>query len=455
MKDKSLYIELYDFLEGFEQIEKDDIYKQVVVEWSEKQVEDFIVNIFGLIPNDSINHYSNYNFYANSTLAGAPYPCSNLDCRMENVASLLRFAALYADKMLTQSPIDKHIEDVEMNRKIDRMNLAGDIIIILNLKPLVLSGIMGFFSSYLCLCDNCLQKISRKEYELKVKIQKISELMYKEASNSINCKLKKDLDGAMYFAIKGAEEFGFHEQIDIIIGDGNEKIKKLLKNSKEVTLTVDMMNNMGIINHLFNPLINDVFQAQINTCFFSSSYLTNRPYEAKMISQIKSIGYSKEIIEHTKMVEAGLFHEVPLLDEVKIEEIINLRKKDGEAFDGYRSKMNAILDTFDKLDQKTIADIQRDIILPELDSMKQAIYRNKQALIKSVAQDILIIGGGIGIGVFSGMLPIDYSSLVGTMGGISAISNIVDKVRQCLCKDEIKSNSFYFLYELQSKYKRK
>lgn len=186
-----------------------------------------------------------------------------------------------------------------------------------------------------------------------------------------------------------------------------------------------------------------------------SSYLTNRPYDATVISQIQNMGLSKEIIEHTRMIEAGLFHEIPVIGEVEMEKIVKLRQTDGEAFDGYRSKMNAILDAFDTLDRKALLDVQRDKIIPELDTMEQVIYRNKQALIKSVAQDVILLGGGIGLGIFSGMLSIDYSALVGFIGGMSAISNVADKVRKCISKEEIKSNSFYFLYELQKEYKRK
>lgn len=217
MRDKSLYIELYNYLDGFEQIEKNDIYVQLINEWSEKQVEDFVVNVFKLIPNDSFEQQSYYNFYANSTLAGAPYPCSALECRIKNITDLLRFAALYADKMLLPSPIDKHFENIEMGKKVDRINLAGDIIIILSLKPLVLAGIIGFFSSYISLCSECLKEVVKREEELQKKLGKISESMHKETSKNIRCKLQRDSNGIAYLAVKGAERLGFHEQIDIMI----------------------------------------------------------------------------------------------------------------------------------------------------------------------------------------------------------------------------------------------
>lgn len=287
------------------------------------------------------------------------------------------------------------------------------------------------------------------------KLLKLSELMHKETSESISCNLSRDSNGIAYLAVRGAERLGFHEQIDILIYDENKKIKKLLKKSAEIKLTTKMMDDFGIIDYLFTPLIDDVFRAQINTSFLDSSYITNRPYDAMMISELQSMGISEDAIEHARLIEKGLFHKVPLIGEVQIEDIVNLREKDGEAFEGYRSKMNSILNTYDKLDRKTISDIQKDIILPELDTMEQVIYRNKKALIKSAAQDILLMGGGIGIGVFSGMLPIDYSAVVGIVGGLSAISSVAEKARKCFSNDEIKSNNFYFLYELQKEYKKR
>ena len=247
---------------------------------------------------------------------------------------------------------------------------------------------------------------------------------------------------------------GFHEQVDILIFQENKQIKKLLKKEKEVIVTPKMLMQWGIVDYLFEPLINDVFQAQINTTFLDSSYITNRPYDAMMISEIQKQSLSQEGIEQAKLVETGLFHKVPLIGEVELDKIIKLRQSDGMAFKGYRSKMNSILSEYDKLDRKRMSEIQKDVIRPELDAMEQTLCKNKKSLIKSTAQDLVLIGGSIGIGIFTGLLPIDYSAVVGMIGGISSISNILDKAKKSFTKEEIKSNSFYFLYELQDKYKK-
>lgn len=454
VKNRGLYCELYDYLEGFDQIDEKEIYEQILDEWSENQVEEFVASVFKLIPNEYFQDASYYNFYANSTLGGAPYPCADLDCRLKNLDDLLRFSALYADKMLMQSPFDKHYENLEAGNRINRLDLVGDIIIILYLKSFVLAGIIGFFSSYVCLCEDCLKKIVSKEDELRNKMKVISDLMYKETSENIRCKLLRDSNDIAYLAIKGAEKLGFHEQVDILIFQENKQIKKLLKKEKEIVVTPKMLMQWGIVNYLFEPLINDVFQAQINTTFLDSSYITNRPYDAMMISEIQKQSLSQEGIEKAKMVETGLFHKVPLIGEVELNKIIKLRQSDGMAFKGYRSKMNSILSEYDKLDRKRMSEIQKDVIRPELDAMEQTLCKNKKSLIQSTAQDLVLVGGSIGIGIFTGLLPVDYSAVVGMIGGISSISNILDKAKKSFTKEEIKSNSFYFLYELQDKYRK-
>lgn len=46
------------------------------------------------------------------------------------------------------------------------------------------------------------------------------------------------------------------------------KNKEASEKSAEIKLTTKMMDDFGIIDYLFTPLIDDVFRAQINTSFW-------------------------------------------------------------------------------------------------------------------------------------------------------------------------------------------
>lgn len=124
-----LYSQLYEYLDGFTALDIDDIFNQIIYEWTNEQVEAFVGKLFLEIKMDYFENPSYFNFYANSTLGGAAYPCSALECRLNNLDNLLRFSALYADKVLIQSPIDAHYERLESDKDIDRVSLATDIIL--------------------------------------------------------------------------------------------------------------------------------------------------------------------------------------------------------------------------------------------------------------------------------------------------------------------------------------
>ena len=128
--------------------------------------------------------------------------------RLGALAEKYKCAIILIGHMNKASPIDKYVESIENGKRVNRMDLAGDVIIILMLKPLVLSGIIGFFSVYICLCEKCLKKIITRENELQEKLLKISELMHKETSESISCNLSRDSNGIAYLAVRGAERLG-------------------------------------------------------------------------------------------------------------------------------------------------------------------------------------------------------------------------------------------------------
>lgn len=89
-----LYSELYEYFDGFTELDIDDIFNQIINEWTNEQVEVFVEKLFQLIKMDYFEKPSYFNFYANSTLGGAAYPCSALECRINNLDNLLRNSCL-------------------------------------------------------------------------------------------------------------------------------------------------------------------------------------------------------------------------------------------------------------------------------------------------------------------------------------------------------------------------
>lgn len=64
----------------------------------------------------------------------------------------------------------------------------------------------------------------------------------------------------------------------------------------------------------------------------------------------------------------------------RVEDVVELRLKDGQSFINYRDSLNRILKEYKTLDRKVITEIQRDIIEPELHSIERTISLNKSSL---------------------------------------------------------------------------
>ncbi len=444
-----IYSELYEYLDAFSESTDENIVKSIMNDWNNNQIESFVGTLFQLVKMDFFEKPSFFNFYSNSTLAGGSYPCAAAECRLRNLDSFTRYASLYADKVLIPSPIDTFIEDVERGNQINKMELAISILIILRLKPLVLAGIVGFFSTYICLCQNCLEKVVKKEENIEKQLKAIESFMNLECASNIKCFLSRDNQGSAYFSITGAEKYGYHELTDIIMLKESRRVKNMLKksNGKVIEITSKQLNEFGIVNHLLQPAINDIFQAQINTSFTDSSYITDRLFDIQVMEHLNI----QNINGGPKVITNDLFHKVPLIGNADINDIIDLRKKDGEAFLVYRDNINKILKTNDILDSKVMMDIQRDYINPELHEIKRTIKNNRNGILKSTVKDVFLLSAGVGVGIFTGILPIDYAAVMGVIGGIPTISNITSSIVKGASDDSVKNNKFYFLYELEKK----
>lgn len=71
-------------------------------------------NLFVLVDVSPPLDHSLFNFSVNRSLAGFPTPCSDFDCRINNIDNLARFASLYADTIFIPSPFDKYQEDTNI-----------------------------------------------------------------------------------------------------------------------------------------------------------------------------------------------------------------------------------------------------------------------------------------------------------------------------------------------------
>ncbi len=109
-----------------------------------------------------------FSFSASSSLSGGIYPCSEISCRLNNVYELSVFAALYADKVLIPNFFE-YIYEYDFNFSSEEMfynflnRFMGDLVLMLDLKPLIREEIVCINPRIKSFCAECLKKEIKKE----------------------------------------------------------------------------------------------------------------------------------------------------------------------------------------------------------------------------------------------------------------------------------------------------
>jgi len=439
-----IYSNLYHYLHRFMGKSYEEIGMQLLKLKSSK-IEAIISDLFRLLKFDYYASPSFFNFYAGSTFSGGDYPCSSIACRLKNVENLARFSALYADKVLIPSPIDKHFERINQNLKIDIHDLTVSIIILLYLEPLVKSGIVGFFSHFMCLCEECLHNIEKQENDVNLKLSLVHDYIESDFAETVKCELQRDSKKRAYFSVTGGEKFGLHNQVDFLIPNESDSIKTLLKesNNNPIVIKPELIKSLGLADYAIGKITKDLFDAQVILSPVESSYLTDRKYDIDLMEALEFRSACKDTLFNNT-----LDHQLPIVQAASLANIVKLRQNEGEAFKVYRDSINHVLMDHQKAGLQTLNEIQRDIIDPEIHKMEQTLKTEKKVLVGKAVRDVVLTGAGISIGCFSGLFPLDTMAVIGLLGGLPTISSIAGKIFDACTDSAIRENKYYFLWKL-------
>jgi len=393
-----------------------------------------LTKLSNLVKKDSI-----FNFQASSSMAGGEFPCSAVECRMNSLEMLLRFASLYADQIIMQNPLDKHIENIEKGY-INSHELYVDVCRLLEMRELVEDEIVTFESAYICLCGECRNQLEIKENRLINKMDEIYGLISNDFETSILCEAIS-FNGKPELLISKAEKFDLHETYIIPYDKQFEYINAILEKTggHGRPLSKEEIHALGVTDKFLSPVYDDIFQNMINVFGSENSYLTNRSIDYTFLNELNQ--------QNSKNFSL-LNHSLSIVPEIKISNILELRRKDGSSFDNYRTIINKELRGRILNTKQECMDFNQDVIYPEIVKMNRSLEINKKHLIKGIHKDIIFYSGVLAVGTFSGEIATNVSQIMSAIGGIGTIKKIFDSSLDGNSKNGIQTNPYYFLWKL-------
>lgn len=192
------------------------------------------------------------------------------------------------------------------------------------------------------------------------------------------------------------------------------------------------------VNQSINRAAISEFQATLNEAVLAKKincmYMAKSQFTADLLSQT----IAKSSVD-ADLANLSLNLELPIMNEISVQDLMNIRSENGEAFYNFRTELNSKLLALRGLSDKD--ELQREIenISYKMNNLQvNEVKKEYRKIIKSIGVDTAILTGSLITSFFTGGL-----TLIGAAGAIA--KGGMDYVKYL---NEVKENNGYFLWKL-------
>jgi hypothetical protein len=434
--------------ELFEVIKSADINegnaRDIISNWSDKRFFNFLSKCLSSVYKEESPKTSIFHFVANSQLSGLPYPCSSLQCRIEHADKMARFAALYSDKVYIRNPFERyfHLDELDYD---DRILFSDDILVLLHLKDLFKSDILHFSTNNMAFCPDCYAKFVKNiadsiDHKMRDARKLLKSIFIKEAS----FKSYFNLEPIVEVRAPGKLIENCHSLT--VINKIPRGYKKYFISKKPKALNQTIAQKLGVVDSYVDKIISDLTIQNWYSNLYDLNYVTDREIDLELISIFNDPTLNK----FNKAIIDGFAHNVPILNNIALIKIVELRSQLKEEFNVYRDAIRTATMEITNSNATYAKQIFNDIILPELNNIDLAVKNSRRILRKNTTRSFIISTGFISLGLFSGILPGNIGQLLAAMGGYGFVKDSIKGGLSLLNEPEsIRDNKFYFLWKVQ------
>lgn len=446
----------------------DRIIKQIMSNYSFSNILELNLELLLKIPiiEKEKHDLGVFDFVADSDMTAQHSTCPEWECRLSRILETAKFAALYCDTLYIPNYFEDYFELRKM-KKIDsrelerlRYRFAGDLMILLALRPLFNSGIVKIANRKFHICKGCAEKLALQTTARKIE-RVIDELnkgyiklckvkLLKSEKNILFSEFVFDVDGPEELYEKGGSLYAMPKIPPWLLGKS-----KLLKNekNKEYALNYNDMKRLGIPKVNLMKIADDIFYQHLLSMLMNTKYLTHREIDMKVLTAITK---DQQLCEYNDILSSELICSIPIFKNASLSSILYLRNQDYEEFLVFRNSLsNIIKDYLSKRKSFTRKDaraVYQDMVYPELCKLNAKSKSLRNGAIFKNTKDVVVTSGILSFGLCSGLLPLSAKPLLATIGGFEISRELIKSITSIFeTPDEIRNHNFFFLWKLAKK----
>jgi hypothetical protein len=389
-----------------------------------------------------IGEYSPYAFVPSLELSGFG-GCHEIQCKLQRAQNFAKYAALYCDKVYLYVPlitIPHKLDYDAFSIKEFKEDMLAEFALIIIYSPLIERKIVKIVPPNFSICKNCFEELFFNKSELDSVISIAAELSKKVQVFGVS--FFKQLNTGL-LRIKNLEEFFPHRYLEIVSGPFVQELEKmdrypsLIKNEK---LIADFIKSI-----LVEEYYNTKFEAFMSSAY-KSKYITAKVSSKTIIETIDG----KTPMHHEPALP---IYDMPIIDTVKTERILEARDQEQEAFNQYRDALTfAMKEHYKGQSEIEITEVYDDIVYPAFVKLESALKRIKQQSKRKAVGSLIIAGSTVTLGILGGIIPPNPMGIIAGLGSATLLANIGKMaIEQTGPRDEARVNDFYFLWKLKNK----
>lgn len=402
------------------------------------EVAELIAECFGITnaPKEKLIP-SLFNFSASLTLSGGEFPCSFPAHRLERIAEIAQFSALFADSVRIHNPFDfiyifTHSDKDDFS-DFEEQKFRTDSLVALEtvrvLKPLIESGIAYFSRTIYFACKSCLKAKERAAKQL-------GDQMYADAKKKVDKFIKEKIS----IEIPNENEIHLIGTKEIIGEDlvySSEKSLKILKNKHgEIIKKPNTKLWKCITSQFINEAIDSVMYQKIETLEnFSETYLTSNAIEKLLLTQIgkKSNNISDLVVNN-----------VPIASGIGLNRVLEIRNTYQDSFNKFRSFLEELSSKSGNFEnQSEFNTWVSGKIKNELEELRHVQNEGRRKLFGKG----LVAGGFLGATLaISKVNNFDIQSVLGVMQSMMGCSDVFRESSEF--ESKLGNNPSYFYFKL-------
>lgn len=430
---------------------------------------DRLVNLASAIANlsrelEALRPVAGMSHCATVALSGGPDPCTHLQCRLQQVDELARFACVLSDRVYTYNYFATYLDPHEpaADTPLFREGVYNDFVVLMALRPLIESGLVVPFTPKTS-CPHCLVR-HHLGPRMHGRIKRATAALEREFYQKFTFDLQAE-DGEYIAHYDGPEDYSVHGGGVMRLNDDIAKpalakmplIRRRVDKGELVRLSVTARKKLILDRQLALDLTRDIGFEMALSKSLDAAFVTNLPRQVELLKSLNRDDGTANM--GTRQLEAA----VPFLGDVSVSQMLKLRDREAASFVHFRAALARasleMRDSAETFTDKHARSLYSDVVAPKLAQLDRAVSLAKKQAGDEMAPQLIIAStvAIVSIGLYLGISAPELLAVAKALGlgalGASTTGGITSAVaggyKRRTAERRIQSEDFYYLWKLR------